>query len=338
MNAPPRARRWLTRANLIRALAALAAVWMLRHVIDWALISATWSVSSPSDCGPQGACWGFVGVWGERLAFGGYPAAERWRIAVGVATGLAFALGAIALRQRFGYAQGLCIAVVWWLACALLLKGGVPGLSPIDLDAWGGLLLSLTIGITAMVGSLVLGLPVAFARMSSRPILRTFATIYIEFWRGIPLITVLFLAVALFPLVMPFGTEPKRLVSVLVAFTLFYSAYLAEVYRAGFQSLPEGQAEAARALGLGKWQIRHLILTPQCLRRMIPSIINVLIAIMKDTTVVLVIGMFDVLGIAQQILQNPNWSRLTYESYVLVGAVIWALCFTLSRLSRRLEA
>jgi general L-amino acid transport system permease protein len=113
---------------------------------------------------------------------------------------------------------------------------------------------------------------------------------------------------------------------------------MAEVFRAGLQSLPEGQAEAARALGLGKWTIRHLVLVPQCFRQMIPSIINVLIAVVKDTTVVLIIGMFDVLGIVQQILLNPGWSRLTYEGYLLVGALVWAFCFTLSRLSRRLEA
>jgi general L-amino acid transport system permease protein len=338
MTNPPREKRWLTRSNLIRFVAALIALWLLRDVIGWALVGATWTVSSASDCSPGGACWGFVGVWGERLMFGGYPSSERWRIAASVLCGSVLVGTAIALRWRLGYAHALGGAVVWWIASALLLKGGVAGLAAIDLDAWGGLLLSLTIGITAMIGSLVLGLPVAFARMSARPVLKALATIYIEFWRGIPLITVLFLAVALFPLAMPYGSEPKRLVSVLVAFTLFYSAYMAEVYRAGLQSLPEGQIEAARALGLGKWPIRHLILIPQCLRRMIPSIINVLIAIVKDTTVVLIIGMFDVLGIVQQILQNPNWSRLTYEGYVLVGVMIWAFCFTLSRFSRRLEA
>jgi general L-amino acid transport system permease protein len=338
MTASPLAKHWLKRANLIRLAAALVALWLLRDVLGWALLKATWVVSSPSDCDPSGACWGFVGVWGERLIFGNYPASERWRIAASIMSGAALTIGAIALPRRLGYASALCGALVWWIVSAFLLKGGLAQLATVDLDAWGGLLLSLTIGATAMIGSLVLGLPVAFARMSSRPVLKTMATFYIEFWRGIPLITVLFLAVALFPLAMPYGAEPKRLVSVLIAFTLFYSAYMAEVYRAGLQSLPDGQAEAARALGLRKWPIRHLILIPQCLRRMIPSIINVLIAIVKDTTVVLIIGMFDVLGTVQQILQNPDWSRLTHEGYFLVGAVVWVICFTLSRLSRRLEA
>jgi general L-amino acid transport system permease protein len=329
---------WLSRANLIRLVALLACLWWLRDTVAWALINAKWSIASPADCTGEGACWGFVGVWGERLVFGSYPAAERWRIALAGFLGVALAAAGFAMRARLGYASALGGAVIWWIAAAVLLKGGVAGLSAVDLDAFGGLLLTLTIALTAMIGSLVIGLVVAFARMSQRPVLRIFATLYIELWRGIPLITVLFLAVALFPLTMPFGAEPKRLVSVLVAFTLFYSAYMAEVFRAGLQSLPEGQAEAARALGLGKWTIRHLVLVPQCFRQMIPSIINVLIAVVKDTTVVLIIGMFDVLGIVQQILLNPSWSRLTYEGYVLVGVLVWAFCFTLSRLSRRLEA
>jgi general L-amino acid transport system permease protein len=334
----PPVTRWLTRANLIRLAALALCLWLLRDMIAWALLNARWTVASPADCTRDGACWGFVGVWGERLVFGSYPAAERWRIALAGMSGIVLAAAGFALRAQLGYASALAGAVAWWIAAAILLKGGIAGLPSIDLDAWGGLLLTLTIALTAMIGSLIIGLVVAFARMSTRPVLRIVATLYVEFWRGIPLITVLFLAVALFPLTMPYGAEPKRLISVLVAFTLFYSAYMAEVFRAGLQSLPEGQAEAARALGLGKWTIRHLVLVPQCFRQMIPSIINVLIAVVKDTTVVLIIGMFDVLGIVQQILLNPGWSRLTYEGYFLVGVLVWAFCFTLSRLSWRLEA
>jgi general L-amino acid transport system permease protein len=334
----PVAHRWLTRANLIRLAAMLACLWVLRDTISWALVNAKWSVVSSAGCTGEGACWGFVGVWGERLMFGDYPASERWRIALAGVSGIGLAAAGFALRARLDYASALGGAVIWWIAAAVLIKGGVAGLTGVDLDAWAGLLLTLTIALTAMIGSLIIGLVVAFARMSKRPVLRVFATVYIEFWRGIPLITVLFLAVALFPLTMPYGAEPKRLVSVLVAFTLFYSAYMAEVFRAGLQSLSAGQTEAARALGLGKWTIRHLVLVPQCFRQMIPSIINVLIAVVKDTTVVLIIGMFDVLGIVQQILLNPSWSRLTYEGYFLVGGLVWAFCFTLSRLSRRLEA
>lgn len=210
-------------------------------------------------------------------------------------------------------------------------------LRSVPFSAWGGFLLTLTIAFTAMVGSLLIGIPLAFMRLSDKPLVRTVARLYVEFWRAIPLITALFLSVALFPLLLPPGVDSDRFVAVLVTFTLFYGAYMAEVVRAGLVALPSGQREAAEALGLTKWRARDLVVIPQALTNAIPSIVNILIAVLKDTTLVLIIGMFDLLGMVHQSLLNVSWGGQAIEGYLFVALVMWTLCFSLSRASGRLE-
>ena len=327
----PPARLWLIRlATLLLVLFAFA------DTLEWLFIKARWRSGSVG-CGEAGACWGYVYAWLDRFLYGFYPTPERWRVGV-VAMGAIVAGGLIWLeRRRLRYRGAFAVVAAWWLAGAVVLKGGIGGLASVELDSWGGLLLTLTIAATAMSGSMVLGLIVACARLSNPPVIALLGRIYIEFWRGIPLITVLFLAVSLFPLMMPHNFEPARLVSVLVAFVMFYAAYVAEVFRAGFIALPPGQQEAARALGLNDWQVLDRVLIPQCLRRSIPAMVNVLISILKDTTLVLVIGLFDLLGMVQQSLRSAEWGRFVLEGYLFAGVVIWVFCFGLSRLSKRLE-
>jgi general L-amino acid transport system permease protein len=331
--APPRRPRERSRSGVARVAALLLAIYALSDELRWLFLDAHWRVG----CDDGGACWDYVRIWLDRFVFGLYPEAERWRVAVVAVTAIIAGAAIRLARRRLTWRGGFAIASVWWVIGAVILKGGPPGLVSVDLDQWSGLLLTMTIATTAMLGSLALGLAIACARLSGRRSVALVARVHVEFWRGIPLITVLFLAVSLFPLMMPYGFEPRRLVPVMVTFVLFYSAYVAEVLRAGFIALPLGQGEAAEALGLDRWRVFDLVLIPQCLRRSVPSIVNILISILKDTTLVLIIGMFDLLGMVQQSLRNAEWSRYTMEGYLFAGAMIWVFCFGLSRLSKRLE-
>jgi general L-amino acid transport system permease protein len=332
MAPPRRPREWL-RTGVVRVAALLLAIYALSGQLRWLFLDAHWRAG----CDDGGACWVYVGTWLDRFVFGLYPEAERWRVAAVAVTAIIAGAALGLARRRLNWRGGFAIAAAWWVIGAVILKGGLPGLVSVDLDQWSGLLLTMTIASTAMLGSLALGLAIACARLSSRRSIALMARVYVEFWRGIPLITVLFLGVSLFPLMMPYGFEPRRLVPVLVTFVMFYGAYVAEVLRAGFIALPLGQEEAAEALGLDRWRVFDLVLIPQCLRRSVPAIVNILIAILKDTTLVLIIGMFDLLGIVQQSLRNAEWSRYTMEGYLFAAAVIWVFCFGLSRLSKRLE-
>lgn len=327
----------LSRAFLIRLVFCLIVLWAFSDAFLWATADATWRTGDPEACTGGGACWGYIGTWWDRFIYGSYPETLRWRPQL-AALGLILAgASAVLFRHRMGYRSALAATTLAWILCAVLLRGGVLGLATVDLNAWGGALLTVTIAFTAMLASMLLGIPLAFARLSDRPVFNLVARLYIEFWRAVPLVMVLFVAVSLMPLFLPYGMEPKRLISVLIAFSLYYSAYMAEAVRAGVQALPRGQQEAAFALGLSKWRSRDLVIIPQAIRLALPTIVNILIAVLKDTTLVLIIGMFDLLGMVQQSLHNPAWGHFALEGYLFVAGVMWVLCFTLSRVSTLYE-
>ena len=308
--------------------------FILVPAIDWAIIQARWSGASRADCGEHGACWVFVKARLGQFIYGFYPAAERWRV------DLAFVLLvvlAFALRGR-----GMRAIAVWgagyFVLAGLLLVGGVPGLPHVETSKWGGLMLTLVIAVIGIAGSLPLGIVLALGRRSRRPVIRALSIAYIELWRGVPLITVLFMASVMLPLFLPEGVTVDKLARALVGVVLFAAAYVAEVVRGGLQAIPKGQFEAAAALGLSYWQAHGLVILPQALRIVIPGLVNVFIALLKDTTLVLIIGLFDLLGMIQAALADPNWLGFAMEGYVFAGVVFWVLCFGLSRLSLRLEA
>jgi general L-amino acid transport system permease protein len=219
----------------------------------------------------------------------------------------------------------------WWL-----FHGGL-GLPVVETSRWGGLFLTLVIAGTGMTAALPLGIVLALGRRSEMPIVKAVCTVFIEFWRGVPLITVLFMASVMLPLFMPEGVSLDKLLRALIGVSLFAGAYMAEVIRGGLQGVPSGQYEAARALGLSYWQQMRLIILPQALKMVIPGIVNVFIALFKDTSLVLIIGLFDLLGIVQAALTNPDWLGFVLEGYVFAAAVFWAFCYGMSRISRRIE-
>lgn len=325
------------------ALITVAIGVALYHVIpaflDWAIVRAVWSGSKPDDCRPDGACWAYIRVWLSQFLLFSYPKSEAWRVIVGFAV-LAAAVGTLLL-------PGLSTKVKVWLGLVLLLGypflavtlfyGGFFGLPRVETRLWGGLFLTLVIAIVAIVGSLPLGVLLALGRRSTMPLIRSACVAFIELWRSVPLITVLFMASVMFPLFMPEGLNFDKLLRALAGFVLFAAAYNAEVIRGGLQAIPKGQYEAAESLGFGYWRTMGLIILPQALKIVIPGLVNNFTGFFKDSSLLLIIGMFDFLGAAQAISTNPEWLGHSVEGYLFVGLGYFIFCFAMSSYSQRLE-
>jgi general L-amino acid transport system permease protein len=223
---------------------------------------------------------------------------------------------------------------------ALLLAGGAFGLGRVDTSDWGGLMLTLVVASWGIATALPLGMLLALARRSEMTLIRGIAVVFIEFWRGVPLIAVLFMAATMFPLLLPSGASMDTLLRALIAFSLFNAAYMAEVFRGGLQAIPPGQVDAARALGLGYWRMHALVILPQAFRIAIPGLVNTCIGIFKETTLLLVIGLFDLLAMIQAGIADPQWligDHIRETGYFFAGLCFWIFCFSMSRYSARLE-
>ncbi|ORT49793.1 amino acid ABC transporter permease [Vibrio sp. qd031] len=310
---------------------------MVLSVVDWAFINADWIGTTRDDCTSAGACWVFISVRWEQFMYGFYPEAELWRPRLFYATLAIFVAALMWEKTPKRTWLWLFFVNVYPFLIATLLYGGVFGLEVVETHKWGGLLVTLIIALIGIVVSLPIGVFLALGRRSEMPIIRSMCTVYIEVWRGVPLITVLFMASVMLPLFLSEGMETDKLIRALVGVVLFSAAYMAEVIRGGLQAIPSGQYEAADALGLSYWQKMRLIILPQALKITIPSIVNTFIGLFKDTSLVLIIGMFDVLGIGQSANTDPEWLGFAIESYVFVALVFWVFCFGMSRYSIWLE-
>nr|WP_086938638.1 amino acid ABC transporter permease [Thaumasiovibrio occultus] len=320
--------------SLVLGYLVFSGLWQL---INWALLSADWQGASREMCRREGACWVFIKVWFKQFMFGFYPAEELWRPKLFYAT-LVLIVAALAFEKTPGRKWlWLFFVNIYPFFAAALLYGGVFGLPVVETHQWGGLLVTLIIAIVGIVVSLPIGIALALGRRSEMPVIRGLCTLYIEFWRGVPLITVLFMASVMLPLFLSTEMELNKLLRALIGVVLFSAAYMAEVVRGGLQAIPKGQYEAADALGLSYWKKMYLIVLPQALKITIPSIVNTFIALFKDTSLVLIIGMYDVLGIGQAANSDPDWLGFATESYVFVALVFWVFCFTMSRYSIYLE-
>ena len=337
-------RAWL-RANLfaspldaaLTALALLVLYVAIPPIVDWALVAADFAGETRADCTREGACWVFVKMRFSQFVYGFYPEAERWRVNVGfVALILASAplfLERVRRRRRIS----LALVIAGPPLALLLFAGGVAGLEAVETAKWGGLMLTLIVAGVGIAASLPIGIALALGRASDMPVIRALSIAFIELWRGVPLITVLFMAAVMLPLFLPEGVTMNKLIRALIGVSLFAGAYMAEVVRGGLEAVPRGQVEAARALGLGYWRTMGAVVLPQALRIMIPGIVNVFVALFKDTTLVLVIGLFDFLGIIKAALSDPDWLGFAVEGYVFAAVVFWAFCFSMSRYSAGLE-
>jgi general L-amino acid transport system permease protein len=317
--------------------------WAIPPMIQWLFIDAVWTGENREAClgteeRPVGACWAFVNAKFAQFIYGRYPVEERWRVNL---TFILFAVGLISLAVPSlpgKRASAVLMLFVFPVVAYVLLYGGF-GLAVVETSLWGGLLVTLVVAVTGIVASLPLGILLALGRRSKLPIVKLFSVVFIEFWRGVPLITVLFMASVMLPLFLPEGMTFDKLLRALIGVALFSAAYMAETVRGGLQAIPKGQYEAGSAMGLGYWQTMGLIILPQALKIVIPGIVNSFIALFKDTSLVLIIGLFDVLGIVQLNFTDANWSAPTVPKtgFIFAGLVFWVFCFGMSRYSQFME-
>ncbi|MBU3056869.1 amino acid ABC transporter permease [Pseudomonas indica] len=324
--------------NTLLTLLAIYLIWLIvPPLLKWAFIEADWTGTTRADCTSDGACWVFIKQRFSQFMYGFYPAELRWR--VDMAAWLAV-IGAAPLfiRQMPRKAvYGLGFLVVYPLVAFWLLHGGFLGLEDVPTSRWGGLMLTLVIASVGIAGALPLGILLALGRRSNMPAIRVISVTFIEFWRGVPLITVLFMSSVMLPLFLPEGLSFDKLMRALIGVILFQSAYIAEVVRGGLQAIPKGQYEAAAAMGLGYWRMMGLVILPQALKLVIPGIVNTFIALFKDTSLVIIIGLFDLLNSIKQATTDPAWLGMATEGYVFAALVFWIFCFGMSRYSQHLE-
>lgn len=326
-----------TPANAATTALCFAILWWgVMPLLDWAVIKATWAGESREACGEAGACWVFVRARLGQFLYGMYPESARWRPDL-AAILLVLGVGALALPGTPHKARIALAMLLVYPPLALWLLAGGFGLAPVETRDWGGLLLTAFMAVFGGLIAFPLGILLALGRQSRLPVIRLLSIVFIEFWRGVPIIAVIFLASLLLPLILPGGLNVDKVLRALVGLALVIAAYMAEAVRGGLQALPKGQYEAAEALGLGYWQGTALIVLPQALRISVPALVNEFIALIKNTTLVLIVSLFDLLGIVHAALADPKWVGLTMEAYVFAGAIFWFACFGLSIWSQRLE-
>jgi len=326
---------------------ALLLVWVIPELLKFLVIDAVWTGADRDACReavqhrPIGACWPFV--W-ERLpyfTYGSYPLDQRWRVDtffVMLAVGVFWMLWLEAPRRDLG---ALYFFIVLPVTSFILLHGfAAVGLPVVDTVLWGGALVTIVVASVGIVVSLPLGILLALGRRSQMPTVRLFSTIFIEFVRGVPLVTVLFMASVMLPLFVSEAYSPDKLVRALIGIALFASAYMAEVVRAGLQAIPKGQFEGAMAVGLSYWQMMRLVVLPQALKVTIPNIVNTCIGLFKDTTLVFIVGIFDFLRTIEVSRIDPKWATpVTSTTGYAVAAIFYLVfCYSMSRYARAMEA
>jgi general L-amino acid transport system permease protein len=330
---------WLSTAVTL-ALAYLVLRWVAGF-IDWAFVNAIWSVPDSQtqacrDIKGVGACWAVITEKHRFILFGTYPFEQHWRPALVCL--LFVGLYIVSAMRRFWNWRLIPIWGVTLTIIGILMWGGVFGLPFVPQERWGGLPITLILSTFGLAFAFPLSILVALGRRSRMPAIKLLCVVYVELIRGVPLISLLFMASVMFPLFLPEGMNIDKLLRAQIAIILFAAAYLAEVVRGGLQALPRGQYEAADALGLSYWQKTGFIILPQALRLVIPPLVNTFIGFFKDTSLVLIIGIFDLLTAGKTAIVEPAWQGFGVEVYVTIGIIYFVFCFAMSKYSAGLEA
>ncbi|MCW1410805.1 MULTISPECIES: amino acid ABC transporter permease [Rhizobium] len=325
------------RSTIATILAFLVVIGVILPVFKWAVIDADFVGSGPQDCHRAGACWVFVIEKFGQLAYGFYPEAARWQVNVSLSVLLAGCVAAFALARHYQIILAVLVYLLTVVTSFNLFGGGIPGMTLVPVEKWGGLSITLLLFTIGMGISFVFGGILALGRRSERPLIRAVSSFYVEFMRGVPLIAILFVAVVLLPLFLPGGAEANMFMRVLVGICLYTSSYMAEAIRAGLDAVPKGTREAIYALGLSRWNGEKLVVFPQALIVALPGLINTLIALVKDTSLILIVGMHDFLGSTQLAMADVAWGNVLWEGYAFAGAVYFALCFGLSAIGSHIE-
>ena len=348
------ARGWM-RANLLSTpfnivltiLIVLLLAWVGDELAKFLIFNAVWSGTDRNACLESiqhreiGACWPFVWERWSYFVYGSYPIPQRWRVDlffVMLAVGVVWLLWLEAPRRHLGVVYSFIVLPV---VSYILLHGfELIGMPLVDTVLWGGVLVTVVVASVGIVLSLPLGILLALGRRSRMPTIKLFSVMFIEFVRGVPLITVLFMASVMLPLFVPEAFEPDKLLRALIGIALFASAYMAEVVRAGLQAIPKGQFEGAMAVGLGYWQMMRLIILPQALKITIPNIVNTYIGLFKDTTLVFIVGIFDFLRTVEVARIDPKWATpvTSTTGYVVAAVFYLVFCYGMSRYARAMEA
>ena len=307
------------------------------QLLNWLFFDADFAGTTKDECTSEGACWIFVKVWFRRFMYGLYPNPEQWRI------NTAFILLFLLIGSSFFAPKKLKKYIILFMLFIYpfigikLISGGIFGLKLIQSGLWGGLSLTLIISAFSLILCFPIGMFLALGRRSALPVIQYSSLGFIELWRGVPLITILFMSAVMFPMFLPDGTYMDKLMRVIIAITLFEAAYMAEVIRGGLQALPRGQYDAAKSLGMGYWKMHLFVILPQALKLVIPGIANTFLALVKDTPLIFVVGLLELTGMIGLAKTNPKWLGMAIEGYVFAGLVFWVICYAMSRYSQRLE-
>lgn len=334
---------WL-RENLFNTwyntVLTIVIVWGLLQVIppllNWLLLEAHGLDATAQECrATGGACYAFINEKLRFILFGMYPWNEQWRP---LATVVIITFLVLASCNRFFWKPWLGLLWVGGLGLAgVFMWGGVFGLTYVDNTLWGGLPLTLILAVIGLAVAFPVAILLALGRRSNMPAMRVISVTYIELIRGVPLISLLFMASVMFPLFLPDGVTIDKLLRAQIAFIMFAAAYMAEAIRGGLQAIPRGQFEAADGLGLSYWQKMRKIILPQALTISIPPLVNTFISFFKDTSLVIIIGLYDLVGTVKASLSDPAWRGFYREAYLFIGVIYWSFCFFMSRYSLKLE-
>jgi general L-amino acid transport system permease protein len=339
-----------TTDSVLTIIAILLLLWFVPPMINWLFVHAAWVGPDRSVCstvaqggirpeGWSGACWAYVNANFNQFMYGRYPVEQHWRVNLVAILFVLLLVPLLIPKAPYKVPNAIVFFFIFPIVAFVLLVGGWFGLSYVETSAWGGLLVTLVISFVGISVSLPLGIALALGRRSKMPVIKMLCIIFIEMVRGIPLITVLFMASYMLPLFLPPGVSFDKFLRALIGVALFASAYMAEVVRGGLQAIPKGQYEGADSLGLGYWQKTGLIILPQALKMVIPGIVNTFIGLFKDTSLVSIISMFDLLGTVRQHFSDANWAspQTPISGLIFAGFVFWIFCFGMSRYSIFME-
>jgi len=322
--------------NSLLTLVTLFVLWKtIPPFINWAFIDSNWISTSEQCRDSAGACWSIIPANIRFITFGFFPHEQQWRplIAMIILVSLLFYS-----QDRRRWKKSL--AYVWTVGLfvmGLLMKGGLFGLASVDTTLWGGLPLTLLLSVFGLTAAYPLGVVLALGRQSKMPVVKSMCVVYIELIRGVPLISLLFMSSVVFPLFLPEGVTLNKILRAQVAIILFTAAYIAEVVRGGLQGMTKGQYEAAESLGLNYYQTMRLVILPQALKMVIPPTVSILISAFKDTSLVVIIALYDLLKTTQSVLSDPKWMGYSAEAYIFIAMIYFVCCFFMSNYSRRLE-
>lgn len=326
--------------SILTVLTVLLLAWLVPVLYDFLIGKAVFT-GTIEDCRaqPAGACWIYIQNRASFMIYGFYPTDQYWRPNTVFVLGLLLVIPLLMPRVPYKLLNLIGFFVIYPIIAVILLVGGLFGLEHVPTDKWGGLMLTLVLSVVGVVGSFPIGILLALGRRSNLPIIKTLCILTIELWRAVPLITVLFMASVMLPLFVPNGVTVDKVIRAMIGITIFYGAYMAETIRGGLQALPRGQFEAAAALGLNYWKSTGLIILPQALKYVIPGIVGTFISLVKDTSLVSIIGLFDLINAINAAGADAEWASPTkaFTGYTFAIAIFFVLCFSLSRYAKYME-